>query len=148
MKKKNILIGIVVLIGILQFIKIDKNIHPEAKSGFLVQYPMSESTLKIWQKACADCHSENTVYPWYTAIQPLGFWINHHVNEGKEHLNIDAISELPIKKQHHNLEEFVEMVSEGEMPLGSYTIIHKDAQLTDSERAELTSWAKEVMSKL
>lgn len=148
MKKKNILIGIIVLLGILQFIKIDKNIHPDAKSEFLAKYPMNESTYKIWQKACADCHSNNTVYPWYSNIQPVGFWLNSHVNEGKTKFNIDEINTKPLDKQKHKLDEMTEMINKGEMPLWSYTIVHTDAKLTDSEKTELLNWAKETMGKL
>jgi hypothetical protein len=97
----------------------------------------------ILNKACMDCHSNNTRYPWYNNIQPVAFWLANHVDEGKEELNFSEFKTYKLKRQDHKLEEVVEMIQEGEMPLSSYTITHGDAKLTESEKQLLINWANE-----
>jgi hypothetical protein len=95
----------------------------------------------ILQRACNDCHSNNTHYPWYTNIQPVGWWMQHHVNEGKEELNFSEFGTYTAKRQNHKMEEVAEQIKKGEMPLNSYLWIHKDAKLSDQEKEILISWA-------
>jgi hypothetical protein len=85
----------------------------------------------------------STVYPWYASVQPLGLWLRHHVNEGKAELNFTTFKAYAPKRQAHKLDEVIEMLEEGEMPLPSYTLIHKNAVLSDAQKAELIAWARE-----
>jgi hypothetical protein len=81
-------------------------------------------------------HSNNTVYPWYSNIEPISFWLNDHVVDGKRHLNFSEFTKLPLAVQNHKLEETVEMVEKGEMPLADYTYLglHAAANLTQVQR--------------
>jgi hypothetical protein len=67
-------------------------------------------------------------------------WINHHIKEGKQELNFSEYQTYSIKKQQHKLKELVEQVEEGEMPMTSYTFIHRSAQLTEAEKKTLIDW--------
>ncbi|MBI5857790.1 MAG: heme-binding domain-containing protein [Sphingobacteriales bacterium] len=102
----------------------------------------------ILDKACMDCHSNNTRYPWYTNIQPVDWWITKHVNEGKKGLNFDEYSNKRLRYQYHKMEEVIEQVKEGEMPLNSYLWIHKDAKLGQEEKKKLLDWANSVMDTM
>jgi hypothetical protein len=102
----------------------------------------------IIKKACNDCHSNNTRYPWYSNIQPVDWWMDNHVKDGKKHLNFDDYSNRSLRYQYHKMEETIEMVKEGEMPLNSYTWMHKDAKLTEQEKNKLIDWAGNVMSAM
>jgi hypothetical protein len=93
------------------------------------------------KKSCADCHSQQTNYPWYSYVQPLGMWIDHHIEEGKEHFNMDDFGDYSLEDQNHLLEEMAEEVQQGEMPLKSYTLIHGNAKLTAAEKARFVTWA-------
>jgi Haem-binding domain len=95
----------------------------------------------ILEKACNDCHSNNTVYPWYTNIQPLGWWINHHVDEGKHEVNFSEFNTYKIRRKLRKFDEIGDEVKEHEMPLSSYTLIHKNAELTAEEQVILINWA-------
>ena len=99
-------------------------------------------------KACNDCHSNNTKYPWYATFQPVAWWLDHHVDEGKGEINFDEFLTYPAKKARHKMEEVNEMVKEGEMPLNSYTWIHKDAVLTQAEKLVLAEWAVATMKTI
>jgi hypothetical protein len=102
----------------------------------------------ILDKACMDCHSNNTRYPWYAAIQPLAWWLADHVKDGKKHLNFDEYTQRSLRYQYHKMEETVEMVKEEEMPLPSYTWTHTDARLSNEERVAITGWAQSVMKNM
>lgn len=109
---------------------------------------ISEETNQLLRSSCYDCHSNTTVYPWYSHVQPVGWWLDDHVNEGKKELNFDEFATYSLRKQFHKLEEIVEQVKEKEMPLNSYTWIHKDADLTDAQRQQLTGWADQLMADM
>ena len=142
MKKLFIAIGLLFLL--LQFIPIKKNSSNENTFHLSTKYPVTDSVREILANACNDCHSNQTTYPWYSNIQPVGFWLNHHVNEGKEHLNFSTFTNLPIAVQNHKFEELIETVEEGEMPLPSYTYfgMHPKANLSDDQKNLLTDWAR------
>lgn len=99
----------------------------------------------ILDKACYDCHSNNTRYPWYANVQPVAWWLNSHVEEGKGEINFDEFLTYPAKKARHKMEEVNEMVKEGEMPLNSYTWVHKEAVLSQSEKLAIANWAVSTM---
>lgn len=111
-------------------------------------YAIPDDVQSIMAKACNDCHSNNTRYPWYSKIQPVHWWLNKHVVEGKKKINYDEYTNRPLRYQYHKLEETIEMVKEGEMPLNSYTWTHKDAKLTEEEKAKITGWAQSVMDTM
>lgn len=151
MKRKILLVLLAVLV-IIQFIRPGKNQSvSKSATDITVQYAVPASVQTIIDKACADCHSNNTRYPWYNNIQPVGWWLAKHVNDGKKELNFADFASYTPKKQHHKLEEIIETVKEGEMPLDSYTWIHKEAVLTEQEKLAISQWAdslrKEIAAK-
>ena len=136
---------------IMQFIQPGKNnqsmdmTHDISK---VVAVP--ENVHNILKTSCYDCHSNNTVYPWYANIQPLGWWLKDHIDEGKGSLNFQEFAlvkprpnseyNTKEKRQDHKLEEVAEMVDTGEMPLESYTLIHGDAKLSAEQKKSLMDW--------
>ena len=143
-KLKKVLLVLLVILVAIQFIRPDKNIGNSYGANDITQAITTSDEVKIiLDKACMDCHSNNTRYPWYNNIQPIAFWLANHVNEGKEELNFSEFKTYKLKRQDHKLEEVVEMMQEGEMPLSSYTITHGDAKLTESEKQLLINWANE-----
>lgn len=96
----------------------------------------------ILGKACYDCHSNRTDYPWYTNVQPLGWWLQSHVNEGKRHLNFSEWASYDLKRQIHKLEEVREMIAADEMPLSSYKPLHAEARISEEEKKNLIDWAR------
>lgn len=140
---------VLVVLVVIQFFRPEKNQQPiDATKQMASVLPVPQNVQSILAKACNDCHSNNTVYPWYSNIQPIAWWLNDHIVDGKKHLNFDEYAAYRPRRQYHKMEEVIEQVKEGEMPLESYTIIHKNAVLTQSEKVELTSWAQAVMDSL
>ena len=145
---KKIFIGLLIALVAIQFIKPTKNVSGDTSKDISTLYPMPDSVKQIVTKACADCHSNTTVYPWYASVQPLGFWLADHVKEGKSEMNFNEFASYRIAKQNHKLEEVIEQIKEGEMPLPSYTIIHTEAKLTEAEKETLTKWCQSIMDTL
>jgi hypothetical protein len=85
------------------------------------------------KSSCYDCHSNKTNYPRYSKINPVGMWLNHHIEEGKAELNFSNFAAYDKKNLDHKLEETAEEVAEGHMPLPSYTLVHADAKLSQEQ---------------
>ena len=107
-----------------------------------------ENVKMILQTACYDCHSNNTNYPWYTYVQPVGWILNNHIINGKKELNFSDFGSYPIRRQQSKLKAIADQIKDGEMPLYSYTIIHKNARLSKEQKALLTDWAQKAKDSL
>lgn len=147
--KKKIVLVLVILLIVIQFIRPSRNLSAVMSANDISrQYTVPDTVAHILQRACNDCHSNNTRYPWYTNIQPVGLWMQHHVNEGKKELNFSEFGAYTPKRQNHKMEEVGEQIEKGEMPLDSYLWIHKDAILSASEKETLIAWAKDLRSRI
>jgi len=146
--KKVLLLLLVALIAI-QFFRPEKNIHPQPQPANIASvYPVPANVDSILVKACNDCHSNNTRYPWYNNIQPVAWWLNHHVDEGKEELNFDEFATYAAARKYDKIKETKKEVDEGEMPIYSYTLVHAEARLTDAEKQALTSWSENIRKQM
>lgn len=142
---KNTLIVVLFLLIIIQVFRIDKTIQPvDPAKDFIVLTSANTEIANTLKTACYDCHSNQPVYPWYTNIAPVSWWIKHHINEGSHHLNFSEWGTYTEKRKNHKLEECIEMVEEGEMPMSSYTIMHGNAKLTDAQKLQLVEFFKAV----
>jgi len=148
MRRRILLIIIIILIAI-QFIRPAKNQSNDVLTSDISHvYTVPQNVSVILKKACNDCHTNNTVYPWYAQIQPVAWWLNHHIEEGKDELNFNEFGAYAVPRQYHKLEEVVEQVKEGEMPIWSYTLIHTNAKLTDEEKQTLINWAQGIRNTM
>ena len=148
MLKKTLILLLIALV-IIQFIHPKKNKDEGDQTNYIGKaFNVPIDVKVILSKACNDCHSNNTNYPWYTHFQPVDWWMNHHVNDGKKQLNLDEYTNKNLRFQYHKMEEVVEMIKEGEMPLDSYTWIHKDAKLTEEEKGTLMNWADGIRENM
>ena len=146
---KKILIGLLLLLVLIQFFHPAKNINTgPMPQDIAAVYPMPDSVHRILQTSCYDCHSNNTAYPWYNNIQPVAWWLNDHVEEGKRELNFSEFGTFKTKRKLKKLKEIVSEVEEGEMPLSSYTIIHTNAVLSAREKELIIQWAKGLTQQI
>jgi hypothetical protein len=139
--KKNITLGFVVLLIVFQFFRIDKTNKNSAPEKDILQITNPDIEISnILKNSCYDCHSNQVTYPWYTNVAPISWWIKHHINEGSHHLNFSEWGDYSSRKADHKLKECAEMVEEGEMPMTSYTIIHRNATLSKEQQTLLVTW--------
>ncbi|MCC6334905.1 MAG: heme-binding domain-containing protein [Myxococcales bacterium] len=95
----------------------------------------------VLKRACWDCHSNETVWPWYARVAPVSFLVRHHVKDGRRHLNFSEWAGYTPERKAKKFEECGKEVSEGKMPMTSYVLLHPEAQLTDAEKKSLAAWA-------
>ena len=146
---KKILVFLLAALIIIQFFHPERNKATGEHSNYIgVVYPVPFDVKSILAKACDDCHSNNTRYPWYCNFQPVDWWIGNHINNGKKQLNMDEFTNRSLRYQYHKLEEITDQLKKGEMPLNSYTWIHKDARLTPDEKAKLTGWVNAIRDSM
>lgn len=144
-KGKLIRIVFVVLFIAIQFFHPVKNISTEVPANKIIAPTGVEQILKT---SCYDCHSNNTVYPWYNNIQPVAWWLDKHIKKGKRKLNFDEFLSYNPKRQYHKMDEIEENISKSEMPLRSYLVIHKNAILSTQQKDALINWSKQMRADL
>ncbi|NHW58738.1 heme-binding domain-containing protein, partial [Escherichia coli] len=108
---------------------------------------MPESTAKLLKSACYDCHSNETKYPWYTNIQPVAWLVKEHIDDGRKHLNFSTFATYSPEKQTRKIEESIEEIEKGGMPLESYLLVHSEAKLSDGQKQELLNFLKQSIGK-
>lgn len=139
---KKVLIGLLVIFIAIQFVRPAKNEQDTKMAEDITNlYTVPDDVHKVLVKACYDCHSNNTRYPWYANVQPVAWWLNDHIKDGKSELNFSEFGKRPLARQVKKLKEIAGEVEEHEMPLTSYTLVHRDADLTDAERELIVNWA-------
>lgn len=140
--KKWMKTGLLVLAAVLvlmQLIPVDRSV-PTVNEGddFLAIVNPIPETATLIKSACYDCHSFKTNYPWYASVAPVSFFVNNHIQEGREHLNFSTWASYGGDKQKHKLEECAEEIAEAHMPEKTYTWMHAGARLTDEQRKSLS----------
>lgn len=137
-----ILLGLGALLAVAQAIRPMNNHGIIAGPDHIAKLaPVPAEVDTLLRRACYDCHSNATTYPWYANVQPVGWWLEKHVRDGKRHLNFSEFATYSAKRATHKLEEMVEEVRERHMPLASYTWLHPQAKLSDAEVKTLVDWA-------
>lgn len=146
---KKIFYVLIAALVIIQFIRPKQNISAGPyPNDISTKFATSDDIVSVLKTACYDCHSNNTVYPWYSTVQPVAWWLQDHVNEGKKELNFSEFAAYTAKRQRKKFEEIKKQVEENEMPLKSYTIIHKNAVLTADQKAAIKKWCDESLAQL
>lgn len=125
------------LLVLAQLIRVDKT-PPEAQG----EIPAPPEVRQILTRACYDCHSNQTTWPWYTNVAPVSWWISNHVHEGRRHLDFTQWDTYPAKRRKKKMEETRELVEKGEMPMPSYLWVHDEAKLSEQDKKTLIDWAK------
>ncbi|MFC6102255.1 heme-binding domain-containing protein [Olivibacter domesticus] len=143
------LIVLLLFVIAVQFIpKAERNDSARGAKAITKQYDVPEKVQSILQKACFDCHSNRTEYPWYSNIQPFAKFMEGHILRGKDELNFDEFGSYAIKKQYNKLRSLENQLENEAMPLRSYTLIHHNARLSNEEISLLTNWSKALRNKM
>jgi hypothetical protein len=140
-KIKMALLGLLPVFLALQFVRPTRNVAAVAgPNDLIVKYSPPPAVRQILATACYDCHSNNTLYPWYANVQPVGWWMTDHVNEAKDALNFSEFGSYTTKRMLRKLDTCDDELTDHSMPLLSYRIIHADARLTPEQIKLLSDW--------
>ena len=146
--KKIFLFILVGFIGI-QFIRPSYNTSEKVLSTDILSVITVPGNIEnILKSACYDCHSNNTRYPWYMNVQPMGWMMAKHINEGKGNLNFSEFGMYTKRKQANKLRAIATSIKEGSMPIRSYTIMHPDSKLNDDDKKTVVAWATKTRDSL
>lgn len=138
---KFVVIGCVVLFLGLQFIRPARTNPAVDESQTVDARAQPPSPVKdILNRACSDCHSNKTEWPWYTNVAPLSWWITDHVNQGRQKLNLSEWAKLDRDRQGKKLQQICDEVTDGGMPLSSYLPMHPKAKLSEQDKKTLCDW--------
>lgn len=140
-RAKKILKGLLFVFIAVQFVQPARNKGEQVLPTDIEKiFVVPTSVQSIVQSACYDCHSNNTNYPWYSFVQPIGWMMAHHINNGKAALNFSSFGSNSQRKQISKLKEIVNQLKDDEMPLASYKLLHSNARLSPENKKLLTEW--------
>ena len=146
---KKILLGILGISLIIQLIPANlPEVMEVNNDDLLLNNSVPENIEWILQSSCYDCHSNETIYPWYSYVAPASFLVSRDTRKGRKHLNFSEWQSLSKSDKAKALDEIGEEVAEGEMPMKIYPITHPDARLSDEQRKAIIAWAEEFADKL
>ncbi|MDT8323940.1 MAG: heme-binding domain-containing protein [Bacteroidota bacterium] len=134
---KFVLLGLLLIVILIQIPQADRSNPPV--TGDLQAPGEVKALLK---ESCYDCHSNETCWPWYSYVNPVGWLVAQDVDEGRAHLNFSEWNTYDARKQYHAKEEIVEVLDAGEMPLPSYLLLHSEAELTPEKIRVIRNWAQ------
>lgn len=143
--KRSLLAAIVVLVVIQIFRPSKKNPSSDPKLDITATVEVAPAVAAIYSRACRDCHSNRTVWPWYSNIAPVSWLVVYDVNHGRSAMNFSEWSAYGAEKRRKLREEICDEVSEGEMPGAGYTSMHPDAKLADADVQEVCRWTQSAL---
>ncbi len=139
---------LVVFVGI-QFIPSSRNQSDSVpETDFMLVNDVPENIQNKLQVSCYDCHSNNTQYPWYNKVQPVAWFLEDHIKEGKAELNFNEWDSLSTRRKTSKLRSIIKQIENGEMLLDSYTFIHRDARFSEAEAEEIINWVTQLKDSL
>ena len=142
------LLLILIVVGI-QFVRPARtNPAVDESQTIFARTQMTPEVAAILDRSCRDCHSNKTVWPWYTNVAPVSWWLSDHVHEGRRNLNFSDWSQLPLDRQDRKLRQICDEVQDGVMPLSSYTPMHPQARLSDQDKKTLCDWTEKERQRL
>jgi hypothetical protein len=141
--------ALVVLLAVAQFIQPARTNPPsDAARAIDSHVEMDPEVSATLDRACYDCHSNATHWPWYSKVAPVSWFLVSHVNDGRRHLNFSDWAKYDRSKAAKKMQEIDEEVTNKAMPLSSYTLLHPEARLSDQERALISAWAQAESKRL
>lgn len=133
----------------MQFVPTERNQNNSVPAtDFMQVYNAPEMIQEKLQESCYDCHSNNTQYPWYNKVQPIAWFLEDHIKEGKAELNFSEWDSLSNRRKASKLRSIVKQIESDKMPLESYTLIHTNAIFSETEKQEILNYMMQLKDSL
>jgi hypothetical protein len=146
---KRILLMLLVVFIAIQFIQPARNRSEEVLNSDITKTcNIPENVQVILKYSCYDCHSNNTHYPWYSRMQPGAWFMARHIRKGKAEINFSEFGSYSQRRQISKLKGIENSVKEGTMPLWSYNLIHRNANLSEEQKALIVDWVTKIKDSL
>jgi hypothetical protein len=142
--RRIVLVLVIVLAG-AQLIRLAKTNPPiDPRRTLHASLSVDAPIAAIFERSCKDCHTHETVWPWYSNVAPISWMVIHDVNEGRGKMDLSEWAGYDAAEQHTLLEHMCREVSSGDMPIFAYKIIHTRAVLSDADKKAICDWTKHV----
>ncbi len=146
---KKIALALLLVFIAIQFIQPARNTNGQVvHTDMIIQLSVPANVERILKTACYDCHSNNTRYPWYANIQPMGWLLAEHIREGKAELNFNEFGNYLLRRKMSKLKAIENSIKDASMPLSSYTWMHQGAKLSKSDKAFIIEWTTRTRDSL
>ena len=146
---KRLVLAAVIVLGVIQvFRPATTNPSVDAKREIHTNLSVDPAVATVLTRACNDCHSNRTVWPWYSQVAPASWLVVSDVNRGRKALNFSEWSTYGVEARQAHLSEVCKEVTESEMPGFSYTLMHRDAKLSKGDKADVCRWAQSAGQRL
>lgn len=133
----------------IQFIRPKRNSSKSIQEADLVtNFDVPQDVAILLRSSCYDCHSNNTRYPWYADVQPFGWILSDHIEDGKAELNFNEFTNYSQRRKVSKLKAIQNSIKDGSMPLRSYTALHRDAKLSGEKKTLLINWTTKIIDSL
>ncbi len=143
---KKILFALVIVFILIQFVKPVRNESGQVlQTDFSKIYTVPDNVFVLLKNACYDCHSNNSIYPWYANIQPVAWFMEKDIIDGKEKLNLSEFGSYSPRRRISKLRDMEKRIKEGDMPLKSYKLMHKKARLSEEDKIVLINWIEKTI---
>jgi hypothetical protein len=139
-----VLLFLAVILGIQMIRPARTNPAIDPARTITARLPVTSEAVAVMSRACKDCHSNETTWPWYSSVAPMSWLVIDHVKSGRRHFNYSDWASYEPEKARKILHDICEETRDGSMPIGSYTLVHRDARLTDADVQTLCSWTRSV----
>lgn len=143
--------GIVLAVAFtaIQFIPVQRNQSSASfPADFINVYQVPHVVQHKLRAACYDCHSNNTRYPWYNRIQPVAWFLENHIADGKAELNFSEWDAYSARRKRNKLKSIISQIGNNQMPPSSYALMHRDAVLSEMEKELLLEWLRQLKDSL
>jgi mono/diheme cytochrome c family protein len=138
---RRILVVLVVLLIAAQVVPVNRENPPaDPARDFYTTEKVPQNLRAIFDRSCANCHSNQTRWPWYSHVAPVSWLVANDVHEARHHVNFSEWGNYDAKKRDHDIEEICNEILEGDMPDTKYTLIHRNARLSQEEREAVCQW--------
>jgi hypothetical protein len=143
--KKNKIINVLIVLAVIfiaiQFIRPSTDNPPVDPAKDFVNIEKAPENIRVMLKnSCYDCHTFETVYPWYNMVSPVSWYLKKHINEGRKDFNLSTWADFPVNRKSRRLKGAAGMVRNGKMPLWDYKLFHPASHLDEQQKEELASW--------
>ena len=135
---------VVAIVLVIQVIPVERNVStvPPGQS-FEKTEKVPANVAAILKVSCYDCHSNNTLYPWYSVLQPGAWFMAQHIKKGKEELNFDEFNNYSKRRKKAKIKSIISQIEKDEMPLKSYRMMHGNARLSADKKKELLDFFRD-----
>ncbi len=133
----------------IQFIPVNLNRNSTVSREDLILYLHApDRVAELLKTSCYDCHSNNTTYPWYNKIQPVGYLLEGHIEKAKKELNLNHFNSYSKRKQKSKLKSMISQIEKDEMPPTTYKLMHPNAVISERDKMILIQWLEKLKDSL